>query len=74
MDVITPDVGHFKWNLCYAYESPNEHIEQATAEVVENDEVLTIDKVKEIAADSIRKVSEKDGYVSATYDLDYIVI
>lgn len=74
IEQLTPEAGHFLWNLAYANESPHDHIQAAINDLSEKDEVLTVDKVKEIAAESIRKVSETDAYVSATYDLDYITL
>lgn len=72
-EYTVPKIGEFRWKVCYADVNPHEYIQSAVDELIENSDVLTIDKIKEMAAYAIRKVSENDIYVSSTYNIDHII-
>jgi hypothetical protein len=53
--------------------SPNPIIQEEVSKLIANGEVLSIEKVKSIAREMMEQVSEKDSFVSSSYDIDTII-
>ncbi|WP_339216706.1 hypothetical protein [Ornithinibacillus sp. FSL M8-0202] len=70
---VIPDEGHFNWQLALADINPHEFISESINTIIESDSELDLNRVIELAKDTVSYVSKDDRFVSDNFDIEYLV-